>query len=470
MEAINSLDKLKNLFDNDDVEDNEIKSYYRNHTKNIAITVAFLLGVQEQYIHVIEENTELCNELLNKINSNYHAIIIRSLNNIRSNLILSFKKTSRTIRVAASDYTPIYKMDIYKDDFALLKKYNISIFTARDDLNEYLENINKEIKNHIDDIRNLFPEWIEFKYIKSMFIMPNDIIKESKKYQSNQIYYPYKRYFNWENPHSAGNILSSDLKLLEIIYNDNGAYFNESNKVTDASDNVKYNINEFIKRGNKIQIHVDGENCDPYRLAAMFDSLQDSEIRKIEKIVVYYDESYSDRAWIMLKHFTFGVDVEIISINRIIETKSLVDHKLVAGISKAVYKDDIDSIILASSDSDFWSVIEDVSAKYLILAESNKFGNEFKSLLWKHDIFYCYLDKFKAPENDEFFEKVFKYELEKIISETFKIGNAKVMLKEALKQSHVQISDTERNRLYNEILSRLQLQLNKDGEYTVVIP
>ncbi len=470
METINSLDKLKNLFDNDNSEGNETKSYYRNHTKNIAVTVAFLLGVQEQYIHTIEENTESCNELLNNIKSNYHALIIRSLNNIRSNLMLNFKKTSRTIRVSSNNYTPIYKMDVYKDDFALLKKYDVSIFTARDDLNEYLENINKEIKNHIDDIRNLFPEWIEFKYIKSMFIMQNDIVKESKKYQGNQNFYPYKRYFNWNYPYSAGNILITDIKLLEIVYEDNGSHFYESNKVTDVSDNVKYNINEFIKRGNKIQIHVDGENCDPYRLAAMFDSLQDFEIRKIEKIVVYYDESYSDRAWTMLKHFTFGVEVEIISINRIKTTKSLVDHKLIAGISKAVYKDDIDSIILASSDSDFWSVIEDVPTKYLILAESDKFGHDFKKLLRIHDIFYCYLDKFKAPKNDEFFDKVFKHELEKIIKETFKLGNAKEMLKEAIFQSHVQISDTERNRLYDEILSRLQLQLNKDGEYTVVIP
>ena len=35
--------------------------------------------------------------------------------------------------------------------------------------------------------------------------------------------------------------------------------------------------------------------------------------------------------------------------------------------SKAVYKDDVDSIILASSDSDFWSVIEDVDANYFVL-------------------------------------------------------------------------------------------------------
>ena len=60
-----------------------------------------------------------------------------------------------------------------------------------------------------------------------------------------------------------------------------------------------------------------------------------------------------------------------------------------AGVSKAVYKEDVDSIILASSDSDF------------------------KSLLWNNNIFYCYLDKFMTPEKDKFFDTVFKKNLKK---------------------------------------------------------
>lgn len=37
----------------------------------------------------------------------------------------------------------------------------------------------------------------------------------------------------------------------------------------------------------------------------------------------------------------------------------------------------MDSIILASSDSDFWSVIEDVDANYFILLEKTKYGSDF---------------------------------------------------------------------------------------------
>ena len=79
----------------------------------------------------------------------------------------------------------------------------------------------------------------------------------------------------------------------------------------------------------------------------------------------------------------------------------------------------MDSIILASSDSDFWSVIEDVDANYFVLLEKTKYGSDFKSLLWNNIIFYCYLDKFMTPEKDKFFDTVFKKELEKVIANSF---------------------------------------------------
>ena len=47
-------------------------------------------------------------------------------------------------------------------------------------------------------------------------------------------------------------------------------------------------ILQFVEKGSRNQtfrIFVDGENCDPYRLAAMFDSLKGYEIQKIDKVV-----------------------------------------------------------------------------------------------------------------------------------------------------------------------------------------
>lgn len=111
----------------------------------------------------------------------------------------------------------------------------------------------------------------------------------------------------------------------------------------------------------------------------------------------------------------------------------------------------MDSIILASSDSDFWSVIEDVDANYLVLLEKTKYGSDFKSLLWNNNIFYCYLDKFMTPEKDKFFDTVFKAE------QIF------------LTQTRASLSSTARDHLYNTTMNNLKLVLNSNGSFSIEI-
>lgn len=463
------LEDLSNINFDEDLEDYEDKSKFKNYSKKTAITIGYLLGVRQGFLETLDEKIKV-NEICNELSHNRSAIVIRTLNNIRSNIILNFKRVSRTIRISSIDYQPIYKIDIFEDDFKALSKLDININTGRQDLNEYLIIINDEIQKHIDNIKPLFPEWINFKHIKHMFNMPTSNIKsESEKFQNNQNCYPFKRYFNWSLPEEKGNLLTTDVKILTEIYESNNDYFQDLSKVMDASDNVKNNINDFINNGNKIQIFVDGENCDPYRLASMFDSLKDYEIQKIEKVVVYYDDMYSSKAWLSLHLFTYGVEVEAIGVGRIKEDKSLVDHRLVGGVSKAVYRDNVDSVILASSDSDFWSVIDTVEANYLVLVESDKCGYDFKNVLREHNIFYCYLDRFMTPEDDKFFNVMFKKELEKVIEKSFSLGNANDLLHNALIQTRATVSSAQRDNLYNKVMKNLKLVIDKEGNYSISI-
>lgn len=129
----------------------------------------------------------------------------------------------------------------------------------------------------------------------------------------------------------------------------------------------------------------------------------------------------------------------------------------------------MDSIILASSDSDFWSVIEDVDANYLVLLEKTKYGFDFKSLLWNNIIFYCYLDKFMTPEKDKFFDTVFKKELEKVIANSFVLPNAEQIFREALTQTRASLSSTARDHLYNTTMNNLKLVLNSNGSFSIEI-
>ncbi len=465
------LEDLKEIeFENEEVSENEEKaeldtSKLRQYSKSTAITIAYLLGVSEEYIGYLDTSavSQYC-----ELSNNRDALVVRALNSIRSNIMLNFKKVSQKIRVCNIDYEPIYRLDLFKDDFKTLEKAEVNIVTGKTDLVEYLEIINVEICRHIEPLERLFPKWLDFKHIKRMFNMPmSKVKKEIEKYQLNCMLYPYKRYFYWKCPCNYGNILLNDAKFLDIIYENDNDYFEDEYRVIDASEEIKNNINSFINSGNKIQIFVDGENCNPYKLASMFDSLKDYEIQKIDKVVVYYDSIYTSNAWRSLHLFTYGVDVEAVAVERISENKSLVDHKLVAGVSKAIYKDNVDSIILASSDSDFWSVIQNVDANYLVLVENGKCSNCLKKVLKENDVFYCYLDRFKAPEDDEFFEIVFKKELEKLINENFILPNANTLLNKAIFQSRAKISSTQKEKLFKNVIKKLKLTITDDGNFAV---
>lgn len=460
------LDDLKGLNFDEEVND---KSAFRNYSKEICVIIGYLMGVNEEFLTQINDNNNI-DEILAKINKKESAKAIRHLNNLRSNIMLGFKNISRSIRLNSADYKPIYRQKYLENDFDELSKLDINIITGRQDLNEYIKIINQEIMKRINDVKSIFPEWIEFKHIINMFNMPGSVDAEREKYQNNQSFYPYKRYFYWKNPEEKGNILLTDLKLLDIIYSNDNSYFEAINKVTDASDNVKNNISNFIKNGQKIQIFIDGENTDPYRFAAAINGLQDYEIEKIDKIIVYYDSLFSSKAWTYLQHFTFDIPVETKEVERIKEDKSLVDHKLVAGVSKAIYNENVDSIILASSDSDFWSVIEEFDANYLVMAETDKCGKDFKTVLRQHNVFYCYLDKFIIPSDDKYFKMVFKNELCKAIETEFVLPNAKEFLTKALIQTRASVQQAETDALFEKYIEGLSLKVNKNGDFEILIP
>lgn len=466
------MEDLKDLMieENIDLPETEDRSAYRNYSKNIALTVGFLLGVSDESLMKRLENSEEYLPIKEALEKNEDAVAIRHLNNIRSNLILHFKEVSLNLRNMNATFTPLDRMDLFKDDFRVLNRMSIYIITGKPDINEYLKRINNEIIRRIDKTEKLFPDWVRFRHIRTMFIMPNNIEEESKKFQAYQSLYPFQRYFYWREPFDCGYILSTDRDLLTVIYRNGNEIFTDGDRVCDASDNVKNNINEFINSASKIQVFIDGENADPYRFASAIESLKDHEIEKINKIVVYYDSEHTTKAWTMLKHFTYGVEVETVPVERIVENKSLVDHRLVMGVSKAIYKEDVDSIILVSSDSDFWSVIdasEDV--RYLVMVESEKCGHEFKNLLRDKDVFYCYLDKFITPDDDKFFRIVFKHELEKIISDNFSLGNARALLSSVLHSCRAGVSKAEEDMLFEKYIKTLSLRINADGNFVLEI-
>ena len=126
-----------------------------------------------------------------------------------------------------------------------------------------------------------------------------EISARSKEYLANKNCYPYQMYINWI-PVEEGNILINDRKFVKVLYSQHGDVFTDMSKVKDASETVKKNIYEFIDDNETIQLVVDCENSDPFKLASVLKQLDKDSIQKIQKIVLY-DDVHTTNAWRYLK-------------------------------------------------------------------------------------------------------------------------------------------------------------------------
>lgn len=439
-------------------EYNESK-FYKSVQKGVSLTVAFLVGTK---IDILIENNPKYAELFDKLKTDENAVIIRTLCNLRSNLMLNYTSTERNI---VFNLQNLDRQEIYKEDIKTLQKYDIDIVKANYKVNKYLADINMLIVQRIANIKDLFPEWVNWDYIKSLFIMPKgqneDMIKtESKKFSQARLWYPYTRYIYW-TPVEEGNILLNDEKFLRILYRQFKDEFHDYTKVKDASELVKTNIYDFIKSSYSTVIVVDCENSDAYKLASVLKQLDSSEIERIHKIMLY-DDIHTTRAWSFLKNMT-KIPVEHILVDRIKENKSLVDMKMCAGVSASYYRDNISSFILCSSDSDFWGLISSMpEAKFLVMIEYSKCGQDIKNALIENGTYYCSIDDFCTGNIKNFKMAVLHNELESRVKDLIELDTYQ-LLDDIFTTLRMDISEAEKQNFYKKYIQSMSLQIDKDG-------
>lgn len=431
----------------------------RNYQTGISTRILYLLGVSEEELIKIHTSNGTC-EIINEMSADNNAKAIHHLNNLRTNIMRGFANISRSSRIGSSNYCSIVDQAYLKDDFVELRKVGIDIYTNRTDLYEYITIISNEISQRIHSVKKLFPEWVEFEHIKYMFKIPKDVAVETRKYQINKQFYPCLRYFNWNIPEPNGNILSHDVKALIVIYANHGAHFINYDKVIDASNFTKNSIYDFLEKGNRIQMFVDGENCDPYRIQSALEELNQEELEKIEVMNVYYDVVHSCAAWINLQDYV-SIEVNAIPIERLKEQKSLVDQNLQYDVMEAIHLG-VDSIILCSSDSDFSVMINKSQANFLVMLESNKTCYAYKDSLRSNNIFYCYLDKFLKPTKNDFFNTVFKSEIKREVEKAYK-ANMLDIINSAYESTRASLSALEYEALVNDFVSKAVIKFNNQG-------
>ena len=441
-----------------DVEyDNSI--FYQSVQKGVSLTVAFLIGTK---MDVLVDNNPNEKELFEKLSKEKDAVIIRTLCNIRSNLMLNYTNTERNI---VFNLQNLDRQEIYKDDIKTLTQNDINIIKVNYKVNRYLADINALIAQRITTIKDLFPEWVKWDYLKSLFVMPKgqseEMIKaESKKFIQSRLSYPFTRYIYW-HPVEEGNILLNDEKFLKILYRQFKDEFQDISKVKDASESVKTNIYDFINNNESTVIVVDCENSDAYKLASVLKQLDRNEIERIHKIMLY-DDVHTTKAWTFLNKIT-NIPVEHILVDRIKENKSLVDMKMCAGVSASYYRDNITSFILCSSDSDFWGLISSMpGANFLVMIEYSKCGPDIKNALIENGTYYCSIDDFCTGNIKNFKMAILHNELESRVKDSIEIDTNQ-LLDDIFTTLRMEISDAERQNFYKKYIQSMSLHIDKEG-------
>ncbi len=432
----------KGVMDDKEEEQNSIsENRSSNHKADVVTVAAFLLGMKDEFLK--SERSPYDQELVRKLELNSSAKDMRCLTMLRQQIMQNCKKIS-TKRKAEFPYS----LDaaglsdlINTQDIEYLKNRNMDIIIPRNNNLMYnIALINQYILDRVGNLKGLFYDWINFDYIKALFIMPgcnadrkllasrgqefSDRINGVRsEYYENFMKYPFNMFLVWPKPfddngeggNAAGNIMGNDFWFLKQLYEANGDKFTKSNYVIDASEGTKQIVYDFVSEATNILVVVDCENASPYSLAGCLLNLDPEQIGKVKRIKLINDVHTStawDRFQEMLAQDGRNIEVEIIPTTRVKEEKSLVDMIMAVEICKDHHVNSVDSVILVSSDSDFWGVIERLSsARFLVLNERMLTSQKIIENLNQYSIAHCFMDMFAQDERVQKFKQDVLYGL-----------------------------------------------------------
>jgi len=442
---------------------------YKDSTYELVSKVAFLIGVPKRIFENKHEAPRL--DVYEFLSKEKNARIIRNLCVIRTAIERNYRKINGIMRM---EYRGLLSMPdvIPSDCMQQLNEDGITfIKKSSTKLCHHIIEINRLISDRINNCKNLFPIWINWQYIKELFVMPNGLTEAGTKvaadiYYANLSYYPYQVYMNWV-PMDEGNVLYNDKKFATLLYQWHNDAFTEYSKVSDAGAFVKNNIYDFVDESEKTVVVVDCENSDPYKLCATLRNLDNEVMQKISRIILF-DDVHTASAWRILEAF-IKIPVEHIMIERLKQNKSLVDIKLTARACQEHYQKQVDSFVIVSSDSDYWGLISSMpDARFLVMIEREKCGPDMKAALADTGIFYCYLDDFYSGNSEGIKLNALFKEMYRWIDNTVHL-NVNDMLDAALRNTRIEMSPAERKQFYEKHIRNMTLVIDQNGNVTIAL-
>lgn len=450
-------------------ESPEVRTDYRNSTYNIVSKVGYLAGVPKKYFD--PEQGTLNMELFDQLDKDKNARIIRNLCMLRTAIELNYGEANYRIY---NDLKNLHTMPdlIPQECLMQLEADGISVVKANYKLNQYIIDINRHIANRINNCKSLFPIWVDWSYLKNLFIMPNGLTEvglraAATEYYANKNRYPYQVYINWSYG-DHGNILFNDKKFVTLLYEANEDCFTDLSKVTDASNLTKESIYDFLEDSDRTVVMVDCENSDPFKVCAMLNNLdQQALLDRIYKIILC-DDVNTTTAWDILERFT-DIPVEHLEIVRVSNRKSIVDQSLSVQAVIEHYDNKADSIMLFSSDSDYWGLYGRLKkVRYYVMVENGKFGSDNRKALMEAGIPFCYIDDFCTGYSNKIKTDAMLREITKFLEEA--VGfNVHDMIRNAYLATRAEMSEAERKQFYDRYIKNMRLVIDKDGNVWVAL-
>lgn len=437
---------------------------YKNSTYGLVSKVAYLIGVPLRIFENDHEPPKI--EFYNRLELDKNARVIRNLCIVRTAIERNFKKINDLMQF---EYKTLYAMPdlIPQESLRQLNMDGVNFMKKSSEmLYQHIIEINRIISDRINNCKEIFPLWLNWEYIRDIFIMPNGFTEEGTKeaaeiYYANRINYPYQMYINWK-PSDSGNILYNDKKFVTTLYGLHGALFKEYSKVSDASSMVKNSIYDFINDSGKTVLVVDCENSDPYKLCATLKNLDYKVMQKISAVILF-DDAHTATAWRILESYV-KIPVEHIMIERVKLNKSLVDIKLTARACKEFYQNNVDSFVIVSSDSDYWGLISSLpEAGFLVMIEREKCGPDMKAALADAGIFYCYLDDFYSGNSEDIKTNALFKEMYRWIDNSVHL-NVNEMFNAALANTRIEMSAAERRQFFERHIRHMTLSIDENGD------
>lgn len=442
---------------------------YRNSTYVIVSKVAYLIGVPQRIFEMEHEAPKM--EHFKELQNNKNARIVRNLCMLRTAIEQNFSEINRQICNNIKNLHTLPEL-IPQECLTQLSADGIQIVKANCKPNQYIIAINKHIGDRINNCKNLFPIWIDWNYIKALFIMPNGLTEAGLRSAANEYYtnrnrYPYHVYINWCY-RDAGNILYNDKKFVQLLYEANEDRFDDISKVSDASDQAKESIYEFLEGSERVAVVVDCENSDPFKLVATLNNLNKEKLLdKICKIILC-DDVHTTTAWDIVNEYT-QIPVEHLEVPRISVHKSIVDQTLCVKAVMEHYENNVDAIILFGSDSDYWGLFGLFKkVRYFVMVESEKFGGEHRAALLEAGIPFCYIDNFCTGNSNQIKIQAMLREVRRALDEALKL-NVDKMLEDAYTATRADMSVAEEKQFYDRYIKKMRLIIQENGDLYIAL-